>query len=360
MISVGTSISDVNTRQHVTQLLTEVAPLEGLSVVEVGCQQTCLTEWLKKYYATSTPDPLILISDFFTNKDVLNGTRTLATEYLEIFGERAFATIAITCQGGRLTDIDRLMPPDIGSAELRAILKRVVDRIYYLAPPTPAIKVEPDSLSLRLVRMDNVTELVSYFRLRHKVYTLMGYLDEDVENSSSRLEINEADTHSIHLAAFRRTGGQELLIGTTRVVTNEQPNHLVRDALLRLTNGDLTAKARLHDVYPLGLPIFQSHKGMDSIIRDIYFQRPLQRCGEVSRVIVHPDFRGNGIAHRLMKEAILRSRQRGTQRLFLECLKIHEHLYNEHGFVRLPDIEGPVVDVYRTMIAMELAPIPEM
>ena len=41
------------------------------------------------------------------------------------------------------------------------------------------------------------------------------------------------------------------------------------------------------------------------------------------------------------------------QCLFLECLPIHERLYEQHGFRRISGVEGRVVDVGRTMITME-------
>jgi len=79
-----------------------------------------------------------------------------------------------------------------------------------------------------------------------------------------------------------------------------------------------------------------------------------QRCGEISRVIVEREFRGSGISRALMVEALHRSAERGVHRLFLECLKVHEGLYGEYGFRPISGAEGPVIDVYRTMIAMEL------
>jgi hypothetical protein len=47
---------------------------------------------------------------------------------------------------------------------------------------------------------------------------------------------------------------------------------------------------------------------------------------------------------------------RGVTRIFLECLKIHEPLYEKHGFRQMSGFEASVIDVKRTMIAMELQP----
>lgn len=80
------------------------------------------------------------------------------------------------------------------------------------------------------------------------------------------------------------------------------------------------------------------------------------KCGELSRVIVDRGYRGNGISGLLIEEAKERAVRRGLQHVFLECLKIHEQLFEKHGFKCIDGIQGPVIDVERTMIAMMLQP----
>ena len=84
--------------------------------------------------------------------------------------------------------------------------------------------------------------------------------------------------------------------------------------------------------------------------------RKRQKCGELSRVIVDRSFRGAGISGRLITEALERAVGKGINPIFLECLKKHEQIYEKHGFKRLDGVEASVIDVKRTMIAMELQP----
>ena len=114
------------------------------------------------------------------------------------------------------------------------------------------------------------------------------------------------------------------------------------------------AKQRLGEAYALGLPIFHTYRQMTPIMGEIF--RKGQKCGELSRVIVDRAFRGSGISNRLISEALDRAVGRGVTRIFLECLKIHEPLYEKHGFRRMSGFEASVIDVKRTMIAMELQP----
>jgi predicted GNAT family N-acyltransferase len=91
---------------------------------------------------------------------------------------------------------------------------------------------------------------------------------------------------------------------------------------------------------------------MNPIVYEVCTQN--QACGELSRVIVVEEFRGMGLSRRLIDEALHRSIKDGAQRLFLECLQVHEGLYEGHGFQRIRNVRGRVVDVERTMIAMEM------
>ena len=59
---------------------------------------------------------------------------------------------------------------------------------------------------------------------------------------------------------------------------------------------------------------------------------------------------------RLITAALKRAIGKGINPIFLECLKKHEQIYEKHGFKRLDGVEASVIDVKRTMIAMELQP----
>jgi predicted GNAT family N-acyltransferase len=135
------------------------------------------------------------------------------------------------------------------------------------------------------------------------------------------------------------------------MVTNQDLNTGFLDTFQRLVKNDRVLRQRLEQPYPLGLPIFQTYKELTPQMMEIF--RRNEWCGEVSRVIVDREFRGSGIAHRLLEEVLRRGDDQRIRRVFLECLRTHEKLYQSHGFNRIEGLERPPVDVNRTMIAMQ-------
>src|SRR5205807_2573598 len=73
--------------------------------------------------------------------------------------------------------------------------------------------------------------------------------------------------------------------------------------------------------------------------------------GELSRVVVHLDFRGAGLSQQLTAHAVELAKGRGVCELFLECLPIHKPLYGKAGFRELP-YSGRVYSVNKTMVVM--------
>jgi predicted GNAT family N-acyltransferase len=320
--------------------------------VDLDNEQGKIIACLKNYFRENNDGMAVLISDWLVPSNSDREANALARECQAEFGKNAFGTIAIVPHPRRVADIDRTIDADCTDRGLENILGSVIDRLDYLTPPTRPSQLDCSSIFVRPLRTGNEGEFRDYFVLRHHVYTIMGYLDEEIEDSRSKLEMNEADVHAIHVGAFYRNGAQLRLVGTARVVTNSEADKPLQTILEAIAGDDPVARQRLDTPYLLGLPIFQSHGGMNSIIHEVFTRN--QSCGELSRVIVAPEFRGNGISKRLIAEALRRSISKGAQRLFLECLQVHEALYEQLGFHRIRGVVGPVVDVGRTMIAMEM------
>jgi predicted GNAT family N-acyltransferase len=359
-VTIALAISNGKTRQHIAQMLDESdeeirakTSAELTCVVDLDGDQANVLDWLRRYFLEATARPLILISNLLKGPaDPIDGF--LTRECQKRFAEHALGTIAILQSRERLTDIDRTIVPDVTRDDLVHAMVMLLGRLEYLKAPVPRQVVDPQSMVIRPLRSDNEAEVRSYFQLRHRVYSQMGYLDDITERSLSRLEMNEADVHSIHLGAFCRSGCRELLVGSARVVTNSEADPILVDLFEIIADRAPLAKQRLGEAYQLGLPIFHTYREMTPIIGEIFRKR--QKCGELSRVIVDRAFRGNGISNRLISEALERAVGRGVARIFLECLKIHEPLYEKHGFRRMSGFEASVIDVKRTMIAMELQP----
>jgi predicted GNAT family N-acyltransferase len=359
MVDIVLVINNAKSKSHIQELLSsvtgavETATCTKLApVLDLSGSLGELMRTLEQRFFENPQRMLVLISDLLIERLPSSG-KLIATECQEKIGSYAFGTIAILARPRRLADIDRAICPDGTSQDLERTLTVVIQRVRYIAAPSPAFKIEPRSISVRPLRAGNETEYREYFALRHRVYSVMGYLDEEIECCRSKLEMNEADLHAIHLGAFHRDGPQEKLVGTARVVTTGEADPALQAMFEKIARQDPLLKRRLNDPYPLGLPIFQSHDGMNQIMTEVF--RLNQQCGEVSRVIVDQRFRGNDISGRLLAEVLRRSKDRGFHRLFLECLKTHEQLYEKYGFRRIPGAEGSVIDVYRTMISMELS-----
>ena len=359
-VAVALAVSEPETRQHIARILNEAAleiraktAADLTSAVDLGEDQSKVLEWLHGYFLKGDSRPLILISDLLKPPSE-SIEDCLTRECQARFAHHALGTIAIRPSRERITDIDRIIKPDVTREDLTRAMVLLIGRLEYLTAPIARPEFDPDSIILRPLRSDNEREFREYFRLRHRVYAQMGYLDEAMEASSSKLEMNEADTHSIHLGAFCRSGFGEVLIGSARVATNGEADPMLVELFAGIAETDPVSKRRLNDAYPLSLAIFQTHKTLSDRMIDILRNR--KKCGELSRVIVDRSFRGAGISGRLITEALETAAGKGVNPIFLECLKIHEQIYEKHGFKRLDGVEASVIDVKRTMIAMELQP----
>jgi GNAT superfamily N-acetyltransferase len=359
-VAVALAVSEPETRQHIARILNEAAleiraktAADLTSAVDLGEDQSKVLEWLHGYFLKGDSRPLILISDLLKPPSE-SIEDCLTRECQARFAHHALGTIAIRPSRERVTDIDRIIRPDVKREELIDAMALLIARLEYLTAPTARPDIDLDSIILRPLRSENEREFREYFHLRHRVYAQMGYLDEAMEASPSKLEMNEADTHSIHLGAFCRSQFSETLIGSARVATYGEADPTLVDLFEKIAANDPVSRHRLNDPYLFCLPIFQTHKKLIERMKEITRKR--QKCGELSRVIVDRSFRGAGISDRLITEALKRAIGKGINPIFLECLKKHEQIYEKHGFKRLDGIEASVIDVKRTMIAMELQP----
>jgi len=256
-------------------------------------------------------------------------------------------SLAIHPKAKRIVDIDRVIPQDCPVSLLVSVIRALAGKLLYLSRPLE--KREVGTVDCRVIRRD--AEWGSYFRLRHDVYSVMGYLEPEVVECSSMMELDSCDANSLHFGAFAALDAREVLVGTARIVTNRPPNEKLSERLQQLTKNDPVMRAWLNYELPLQLPVFQSQPAANPVLTEI-LSRDLV-CGELSRVIVCPEYRGAGISTQLVDHAIERGRQTGIERLFLECLKIHVPFYERMGFRIVPGMVGQVLGVQRTMGVME-------
>jgi predicted GNAT family N-acyltransferase len=312
-------------------------------------------EILRARFACEPPRNVVLVSDLLIETagyDVQESWEPsyTAKDLLDEFSGRPLTTIAILDGPQRVAEIDQVIPKSCATETVRKALCRAEERLMYISRPLRKRLAAP--VVVRPIRRE--VELLDYFGLRHRAYTVMGYLDRQVEDDQSETEIDWCDTTSLHFGAFEKRGPNERLIGCARVVITPPsafaPN---KDLIVNLASNDPVLRTRLERALPLGLPVFHS---MGQRLFDVLASTALaeKTCGELSRVIVNPEYRGSGLSAVLVRCAVFHALKSGVDRLFLECLEIHEQLYTKLHFRRVPGAQGRVLSVGRTMIAMEL------
>ncbi len=103
-------------------------------------------------------------------------------EIQSLFPDSPLGTVALTRWARRVPDIDRVVGWDIDRPSLVEALLRTIRTLEYKAPPDKGALDEP--VVVRLVRTE--AELEDYFRLRHRIYSVMGYLPDEIEAAPLR------------------------------------------------------------------------------------------------------------------------------------------------------------------------------
>jgi predicted GNAT family N-acyltransferase len=297
-----------------------------------------LADWLKQpSYAA------IILSDQLVDQNCMTAA---AKALYDQFGEQLYASVAVTRRPKRILDIDRALSWYYTDGMLARVLHLAVARLAYLAPPVRQLLPK---LRIRPIATD--TELCNYFKLRHQVYTPMSYLEEMIEETTTQMDIDWFDKQAVHLGAF---GEQDQLLGTARIITTELVNETHRERTMRVAAQDPVLEARvIYGGAPLALlPVFQSDNHFDGYLEAMHAVIRGLRFAELSRVIVHPDYRGAGLSLDLVTAAVDVARQHDVFEIFLECLPIHERLYRKAEFRVVAGARGSVYGVDRTMIVM--------
>ncbi|MBC8873407.1 MAG: GNAT family N-acetyltransferase [Planctomycetes bacterium] len=361
------TIADATIRDHFTQLLNSLETTGQLRdaipryETKIAFHQTPedSVQHLQRHFHSVETGAAIVLSDLF---EETIGTRSRskpepsswAKDMRDSFQHNPFAMIAIT-RHRRIPDIDRTIRTRCAAPGLLETVKLATEKTAYLTQPKRQQLLNP--VLIREIRA-NETEMRAYFRLRHRVYKVMGYLEEEVERATSRMEIDWCDTTALHIGAFELVGAQKKLIGCARVMSTGSLEGACSPNVTALANTDATLSRKMEtDPMIMRLPIFQSMRS--PYVNDLFVETITadKKCGELSRVIVVDKYRGYGLANLLVKFAILRANGRDVERLLLECLQVHERLYNKFGFKKIEGEGGRVIGVEQSMIAMDLHPV---
>jgi len=177
--------------------------------------------------------------------------------------------------------------------------------------------------------LDTVAELNESYRLRYEVYSKLGYLQRF---NKSRLEIDGYDALSIPCGAFDPVSGA--MIGTLRLITTElQPEYdsSIRHLLAELGDEELTRQVLAPWSHPLPSII------SDEVDRQIEaFNTERFIVHEVSRLIVHPSYRGSIVLRSLVEFGLAHAARLGPAVVIGSCLPMHLPLYARFGCRQLP------------------------
>jgi predicted GNAT family N-acyltransferase len=298
---------------------------------------------------------VILISDILLYADdewKPEWRQTSAGKELRLeFAEKLYVSVALDDVDDRVTDIDLVLRKSCDVNQLVEGLQLLVERLRYYAPP-PKGRPASEQLKIEYRSINSLTELRDTFRLRHAVYRVMGYLDRAALASSTAMEVNYCDLYSNHYGAFAPApGGGRELVGIARLilVAGSKPHY--GEWTKEIFSRSNTLKkfiSRERDTYAqFKLPIFQTLP-LNTEMTVAFTNAP---WGELSRVIVAPNWRGSGIAKGLIKLVMDDADRMKTPAILLECLDLHRKMYEAFQFTSLYQ-RGEVLGIGKTMVGM--------
>lgn len=285
--------------------------------------------------------------------------------------DTAISTIAASTNTSKTI----LVPIGFNESEVTDYVSRVNggNLEVIIRPPRPGLNVErndlPSSSLLEQARLVNVQDtipairksllrltlgedihfsylstheqLVSYFKLRYRVWKDLGYLATDRDCSKSGLEVDYTDESAIPIGAFNQDNE---LIGCARLVfarkedITDSPGYdrmildLIKDHNDCCLEGNYQRpKAIIHPFVIL--------EGFEKFQR---FYRLLVRHripkAEIGRVIVEPGYRKRGLGEVLVDTLVCVARKQHLDMLFLACHEQHKGFYQRSGFHPLPGL----------------------
>jgi predicted GNAT family N-acyltransferase len=265
--------------------------------------------------------------------------------------ENRLGSVAITGWAPRrVPDVDRVVGTGLEQAALFEAIRRTILTLDYKQKPQRRLPEE--LIVIRQVR--NEEELHSYYGLRHRIYSIMGYLDHEVESVPTKQEIDWCDLFSVPIAAFEaNSNGAARMVGTARIITTQDYNPRLSTATEAIASEDPTGvlTGLLNQNYTFQMPFLQSHPDPE-FVTTLNRDYPKTFC-EISRVIVDRDHRGMGLAKVLMSYTMTLARWMGMKRFFLECLPTHREIYQKYRFRVVPGRRVRVYSINRTMDLME-------
>lgn len=285
----------------------------------------------------------------------------------------------VAAKARRITDLDGVVDSRSDpTTALAAAIRRAALGLWLKSPPPRDPAHRPPTIAkIRVVR--SLSELRDCLRLRHLVYSALGYLDDYTVNHQAGLELDRYDDQSLHLGAFSQATGE--VIGTLRLVLPAAPavprrglasspapesveltslpsaKALVRiqgQWMARLAEDDREFFDRLRTDNPqVPFPVMDN-TDFGALWREFLVRYNILRTAEISRVVVAPAHRGTGVSAVLMRAAIAIAPDLGLEHLLLECIPTHVDMYRKYGFEALPRCHSRARGLDQVAVGMKL------
>jgi predicted GNAT family N-acyltransferase len=322
------------------------------------------------------PNRIVLLSEALAARKEIDGweATSLSRKIRELFIQHPTHLCGLIAlmndQPHRITDIDAVLKiDDVTPETLKRKLMQVATRLWLKSPVAgPSIMTNRDAI--RVHRVQSEAQLKECFRLRHRVYDALGYLEEPVSRSASKIDVDSFDTKAIHFAAVDYRSGD--FVGTARLVTTVprymgqtvigDPWRVIRDhadwakAIARqaLVKEDRVFREKINQCINLPFPILLN-SDFGTKYRKLMEQQPPAFGGEVSRVIVSPFYRGLGISALLMRAVISTAFHLQKKFLLLECVPAHARMYEKYGFRLIEGHHCRAQDLDQIAVGMSLS-----
>ena len=292
-------------------------------------------------------DAVILISDRVIAESCEHGAGkpVLAWELREhaLTHRGIIYIIAVTQQGVVVPHlIDNTINEDAEEEVICRKLVKAFRSIIYRCPPTRSV-MDP-AIAAQVKMVNSFDEFKESLRLRHRIYKLLGYSHDVVNEADRCFDLDRYDAAALHFVAIISSGDATTVVGTARLVCNSFD--LLRGSLLgnstsfpewrrefveRVATGSPSLRSELSSSESMmaGLPVFET---FDIVPLTKSLQISNTGLGEVGRVVVAEKFRGLGISRLLVRVCIATARDLELEHLFLDCIPQHMHLYEKCGF----------------------------
>jgi predicted GNAT family N-acyltransferase len=293
---------------------------------------------------------LIVISDRLTVSSDRGHQPSALVESIELMARefRAYVGLLALVRGAAVTlkGIDATVCADgIDIAHLRSELLKVANRLWLKTAPKKQAGGAGD-VDVRPVM--SMQELRRCLELRRRVYGQLGYLQENVVNTASKIELDGYDLQAQHFAAVDASA-QNRIVGTMRLIVPGLVRDLptarfaecdidYRDWCERIADSEVDRVFRdccLNYAATISLPIFDSFHHFHPFGKEV---EPRYSC-EISRLVVEPHHRGRGISRLLIEKAFRAAQMLHRSSLLLECAPHHVSMYAKYGF-KVLQVEG--------------------